>query len=303
MNRKAWKGSALAGVVASALLPMAPQASPVQVGDFSLIDHEGALQQLSRLGNNKAVVVISQANSCAENIDQLHRYKHLRTTWEKQGVKIVMLNSSKDDNVESIRRTAATYGIDFPIMWDETQLVAESLKVAKAGEVLVIEPNSKQVLYHGPLDRPPAPERDDGSSGGKAAPAPLADALAKLVSGNLEGAETVNVPVAKGCDLSFPVATAQAKNVPDYSRDVAPILKENCAVCHVQGGIAPFAMNSYDIVRGFSPMIREVLLTKRMPPAQVDPHVNHFENANYISNERDADPRSLGRRWFAARRR
>ena len=42
-------------------------------------------------------------------------------------------------------------------------------------------------------------------------------------------------------------------------------------------------MNSYEIVRGFSPMIREVLLTKRMPPAQVDPHVSHFQNANYIS--------------------
>jgi hypothetical protein len=53
----------------------------------------------------------------------------------------------------------------------------------------------------------------------------------------------------------------------------------------VQGGIGPFAMTSYDIVKGFAPMIREVLMTKRMPPAQVDPHVNHFQNANYISNQ------------------
>ena len=35
-------------------------------------------------------------------------------------------------------------------------------------------------------------------------------------------------------------------------------------------------MNSYVIVRGFSPMIREVLMTKRMPPMQVDPHVQPF---------------------------
>jgi peroxiredoxin len=284
MNRKAWKSSALASALVAALLPAA-QAGATQVGDFALIDHEGSLQHLSRLGNNKAVVVISQANACAENIDQLHRYKHLRTTWEKQGVKFVMLNASKDDNLQSIRRTASTHGIDFPIMYDEAQLVAENLGVTKAGEVLVIEPNSKRVLFHGPLDRPPAPERDDGTSTAKAAVTPLADAIGLAVAGKTEGAETVNVPVAKGCELSFPAAEAQAKNVPDYAKDVAPILKENCAVCHVEGGIAPFAMNSYDIVRGFSPMIREVLLTKRMPPAQVDPHVNHFENANYISNE------------------
>jgi hypothetical protein len=50
------------------------------------------------------------------------------------------------------------------------------------------------------------------------------------------------------------------------------------------GGIGPFPMNSYDMMKGWSPMIREVLLTKRMPPMQVDPNINHFSNARYISD-------------------
>jgi hypothetical protein len=267
-----------------------------------LIDHQGVQQHLTRLGNNKAVVIISQANSCAENVDALPKYKLLRTTYGKQGIKFLMLNASTDDNLESIRKQANLYDIDFPIMVDESQLVAENLGVTKAGEVLVIDPNTRQVLYRGPLDRSAARGDDGDGDGGRArraprteggaprpAPAPmatpLADVLGKVAAGNYTPTSTVAVDVTKGCAYTFPVKQAHAKQAPDYAKDVAPILKSECAHCHVQGGIGPFAMNSYEVVKGFSPMIREVLLTKRMPPAQVDPHVRHFENANYISNE------------------
>ena len=69
------------------------------------------------------------------------------------------------------------------------------------------------------------------------------------------------------------------KAVPDYATQVAPIIAENCATCHREGGIAPFAFNSSQMLRGWSPMIREVLLTKRMPPGQIDPYVGNFTNS------------------------
>jgi hypothetical protein len=254
------------------------------VTDFGLIDHQGAQQQLTRLGNNKAVVIIAQSNTCQDNIDQLPKYKLLRTLWEKQGVKFLMLNAGKDESADAIRRAAATYDIDFPIMVDETQLVAESLKVSKAGEVIVVNPATLRLLYRGPLDKAVF-QSDDGPATSAAPAQPLAGVLAKAVSGQ-EIKSTVTVDVKGGCNYEFPVKAQHAQTTPDYSKDVAPILKEKCTACHVQGGIAPFAMNNYNVVLGFSPMIREVLLTKRMPPAQVDPHVNRFKNANYItSNE------------------
>jgi hypothetical protein len=43
-------------------------------------------------------------------------------------------------------------------------------------------------------------------------------------------------------------------------------------------------MDSHLMLQGWSPMIREVLLTKRMPPTQVDPYIGHFSNARYISD-------------------
>jgi hypothetical protein len=260
-----------------------PQAGPAVVGDFGLIDHQGVQQQLTRLGNHKAVVIISQSNSCQDNINQLPKYKLMRTMWEKQGVQFLMLNASKDENLDSLRRTASVYDIDFPIMKDETQLVAENLNITKAGEIVVVNPTSMRVMYRGPLDKAQVGGGDDGAAERKAAPQVLAGVLAKAVEGG-EVKETITVENKGGCAIDFPAKAMHASAAPDYAKDVAPILKEKCVQCHVQGGIAPFAMTSYDIVRGFSPMIKEVLMTKRMPPAQVDPHVNKFQNANYISN-------------------
>jgi hypothetical protein len=36
------------------------------------------------------------------------------------------------------------------------------------------------------------------------------------------------------------------------------------------------------MAQGWSPMMKEVLMTRRMPPAQVDPDVRHFTNARYM---------------------
>jgi hypothetical protein len=48
--------------------------------------------------------------------------------------------------------------------------------------------------------------------------------------------------------------------------------------CHQEGGIAPFAMTNYQMVKGFAPMIREVIRTDRMPPYHADPHVGKFSD-------------------------
>jgi len=54
----------------------------------------------------------------------------------------------------------------------------------------------------------------------------------------------------------------------------------------MEGGIAPFAMTSHQMVQGWSPMIREVLYTKRMPPGQIDDaYVHDFRDVAHITVE------------------
>jgi hypothetical protein len=42
-------------------------------------------------------------------------------------------------------------------------------------------------------------------------------------------------------------------------------------------------MDSYDVVKGFAPMIREVIRTDRMPPYNADPHVGKFSDDKNMS--------------------
>ncbi|HYM34567.1 MAG TPA: redoxin domain-containing protein, partial [Steroidobacteraceae bacterium] len=222
MNRKPWKSYVMSAVLTagSMLLAGYSQAEGViTVGDFGLIDHQGVQHQLTRLGDNKAIVLITESTRCPESIDSLPRYKLLRTMWQKQGIKILLLNSSTEDNMQTVRTQAQTYDIDFPILMDETQLVAESLGVTKAGEVLVIDPNTKQLLFHGPLDRQAFGGGDDGeprpAAARKPASTPLADVLGKVVAGNYQPTSTVTAEVTKGCAINFATKGAQAKSVPD----------------------------------------------------------------------------------------
>ncbi len=284
MKSKALINKALSSLLlpASLAIAVSANAETTKVRDFGLIDHQGVQHQLTRLGHQKALVIISQATNCEENIESLPKYKLMRTTWEPMGVKFLMLNSSPEDNLESIRKQAAVYDIDFPIMYDDAQLAAETLNVSKAGEILVIDPKTLQLVYRGPLDKA-APRFRPGEEAPKPVSRPINESLAKMVAG--EKVESTSAPLKSGCDIKFPTQEMHAKAAPDYAKDIAPILKENCATCHVEGGIGPFPMNSYEMVSGWAPMIREVVMTKRMPPAQVDPSINHFDNANYLEIE------------------
>src|SRR5260221_2058069 len=89
----------------------------------------------------------------------------------------------------------------------------------------------------------------------------------------------------RGCLRNLPERErrdAQAKI--SYADRIAPLLVDKCVACHREGGVAPWAMTGYDIVRGFAPMIREVVRTKRMPPWHADPHYGSFAGDRSMSN-------------------
>jgi hypothetical protein len=167
-----------------------------------------------------------------------------------------MINPLGTEQRAAVQAQVDQYGTSIPVLMDDTQLVSEAMGIDKTGEVFLLDPKSFTVLYRGPAD------------------GHLTTALEATIAGMPITAARVKT---SGPAVTYPAKQAHAKAAISYSKDVAPILADNCARCHREGGIGPFAMNSHSIVKGFSPMIREVLLTKRMPPAQIDPHVGHFK--------------------------
>ncbi|MDE0082319.1 MAG: hypothetical protein OXT72_06705 [Gammaproteobacteria bacterium] len=73
-----------------------------------------------------------------------------------------------------------------------------------------------------------------------------------------------------------------------YAEDVAHILQENCVRCHRPGTSAPMALQSYDQVRPWAPMIKQAVVNRMMPPGwYIDRTVGiqDFKNDPSLSDE------------------
>jgi hypothetical protein len=225
------------------------------VGNFRLFDQTGGSHEMHYFSDKKAVVLAVQDFSCPASLKAVATAAE---TVERFGedVEFFVINSTSSREAVAEMHTG-----EARVLIDDAQLVGRSLDLARAGEVLVINPARWTLAYRG-----------DGESG-------LYQALSSVTAGQ---AVSVNQTQAEGCDVVFAPLHGDAIS---YAETVAPILVENCVSCHRPGGIGPWAMDDYNMVRGFALMMREVLLTKRMPPWHADPIVGHWSNDRSISRE------------------
>jgi hypothetical protein len=82
---------------------------------------------------------------------------------------------------------------------------------------------------------------------------------------------------------SGPVSGQAADGGVTFTRDVAPILQENCQTCHRIGSIAPMPLTTYEQVRPFAPLIREKVASRTMPPWPLDHTVGIQDFKNDVS--------------------
>lgn len=262
------------GVAATAKAPAAStsavSSAPAQVDNFRLVTAEGRSEDLYRYGDAKAVVIVMHAVGSPEFRKIAPALQALHSAYSAKGVKVMALNSTAKDSRAAVLAEAKTLGLTVPILMDDNLLVGDQLGATRVSQVFVVNPRTWQVAYSGPLT--------DAAKGALAA-----DAVEALVAG--KPVSVASAP-ATGAPISFPDRSAAAKArfaKISYSREIVPILENKCVACHQEGGIAPFAMNSYETVKGFAPMIRETIRTDRMPPWDVDPKVGHFKDDKSLS--------------------
>jgi hypothetical protein len=250
-----------------------------RVDNFRLLDHAGASHELYYLSDAKAVVLMAYGNGCPIVRQALPTLREIRDRYRAHGVEFLLIDPNRQDDRAAVAEEAKSFGIDLPILMDDTQLIGESLALSRTAEVLVIDPKTWKLVYRGPVD--------DRLAYGAQRPAArkryLIDALDAVLAGKAP-AETQVDPVGCLLDLPGPAEHAGRGKI-SYSEQIAPLLTEKCVSCHRAGGVGPFAMDRYETVRGFAPMIREVIRTKRMPPWHADPHYGAFNGDRSLSVE------------------
>ncbi|QDS98305.1 redoxin domain-containing protein [Adhaeretor mobilis] len=250
-------------------------ATPEQIESFTLKDFRGRAHSLSEI-EEQLVVVAYLGTECP--LAKLYgpRLVELRKKYASRGVSFLAINANLQDSITELAAYARIHQIDFPILKDVGNQVADLMQAERTPQVFVLDQDRK-IRYSGRIDDQygvgyvrDAPERQD-----------LAIALDELLAG-----KSVSTPktTAVGCKIGRqrePVADAEIT----YSNRIAHIFQNRCVECHREGDIAPFALEDYDEVAGWAEMIEEVVREQRMPPWHADPAHGDFTNDRHLSDE------------------
>lgn len=278
-----------------ALLASATSAAESRVGraidNFTLRDYLGTEHTLDELGGDGPTVVAFLGTECPLAKLYAPRLVELADEFESRGVTFVGINSNVQDSVTEMASYARRAGIEFPILKDVGNVVADQFGAIRTPEIFVLDAD-RVVRYWGRVDdqygfqkgvgyQRPEPERRD-----------LAEALNELLDG-----KEVSVPQtsAPGCHIGR-VRQVSVDSEVTYSNQIARVFQKYCVECHREGEIAPFPLRTYDDVVGWGEMIREVVEEQRMPPWHANPAHGSFANDVRMSD----DDKQLVYDWVAA---
>ncbi len=243
--------------------------------EFRLAAPSGKHVSLAELKDKKLIVVMFLGTECPLARLYAPRLNQLAADYADKQVAFVGIDSNLQDTPEEIANYAREHAIEFPVVKDPQNIVADAFGAERTPEVFVLD-DTRTVRYHGRIDG----QYEPGLQKTTNPRSDLSIALDELLAG---GAVTTPETEAVGCYIG-----RQPKPTGDevtYSREIARIFQNRCVECHRQGEIGPFAMTSYGDVIGWAETIREVVDQGRMPPWFADPKVGHFINDARLSDE------------------
>lgn len=273
-----------AGAVVSASLFAASVASAAdttslvgkQLGDFSAKDYRGRSHSLSEYSESAVVVLAFLGTECP--LAKLYgpRLASISQKYAGKGVTILGVNSNRHDSITEISAYARIHEINFPILKDLDNRIADQVGATRTPEILVLD-QKRVVRYHGRVDD----QYGVGYIRDKPQKPFLANAIDSLLASR--PVQTASTEVV-GCFIG-------RKRKPDpnsdvtFSNQVARILNKHCVECHREGEIAPFSLTSYGEVVGWGETMVEVIDDRRMPPWHANPKHGDFLNARVMTTE------------------
>lgn len=124
---------------------------PTKYEDFSLKGVDGKTYSLSDFKNSKAIVIIFVSTECPVSNDYNSRMEKLYQDYKNRGVAFIGINSNKEESVEEIKKHAKKNNLNFLILKDYENKIADVFKASYTPEVYVLSPNF-ELLYHGRID-------------------------------------------------------------------------------------------------------------------------------------------------------
>jgi peroxiredoxin len=246
------------------------------VQDFELSDFRGQPFRLADHAQTKAIVLAFTGIECPLAKLYAPTLVELADHYEQSDVAFLAVNANVQDSVSEMAHFARVHEIDFPLLKDVGNVLADQLGAERTPHVFVLD-ERRQIRYSGRIDD----QYDIGVKRDTADHTFLKDAIDAVLAGT-DVATPMTEPV--GCVIGR-VRETSADAAVTYANDISRILNRHCIKCHREGEIAPFALTEYDEVHGWAEMIDQVVQEQRMPPWYADPAHGKFRNDARLSDE------------------
>ncbi|QDV70532.1 thiol-disulfide oxidoreductase [Rosistilla carotiformis] len=202
------------------------------------------------------------------------RLSALDSELRDRGVRVLGVNSNRQDSLQEVREYVDRYAISFPMAKDYDGAAATLLGATRTPEVFVLDATGK-IRYQGRIDDQYRP----GISRPVATRSELREAIDDLLADR-----PVAMPrtTAVGCIIGQSRPLADEGSI-TFCKQVSRVLQQHCVECHRAGEIGPFALTDYDEVVGWADMSLEVIDQGRMPPWHANPEYGDFLGARQMS--------------------
>ena len=233
------------------------------------------------------LVLAFLGTECPLALQYAPRLVQLSERFAERGVALIGINSNQQDSITELAQYAKERAINFPLLKDVGNVVADQIGAERMLEVFVFD-KDRVVRYRGRIDD----QYVVGRQRKQATREDLAVAIEEVLSGQKVSQSATEVAGCRIGRLRKPCANATVT----YAKDVAPLLNARCVECHRSGEIAPFALTNYAEVAGWADTLLEVVEDNRMPPWHASPEHGKFSNDRRLSD----DEKSLLRAWVEA---
>ena len=227
------------------------------VPNVKFIALDGKTHQLSDFKHCKATVLAMTSTSCPISKKYLLTLVEMAGTLKAQGVQFILVNPTTADKVNEMQAARESFGENAIYVFDKTGELASAIGAKTTADVVVIDA-ARTIGYHGAID--------DQYGLGYSIDAPreryLADGLAAIFDHRQPAIPATTAP---GCALDLSPRPKVAGGI-TYHQQISRLVQRYCIECHRDGGVAPFALDTFDDVVAHAPMIRQVLERGVMPP-------------------------------------
>lgn len=274
------------------------------VAGFSLPDLQGQPVSLSDFPEARAVVLMFTGIDCPIGNLYLPRLVDLSNRYQPKSVTFLAINANAHETRERVATHAGQHQLPFSTLKDTDNRLADTLRVDRVGEVLVLDAD-RRLRYRGAVDDQyvrgaykPQPTRVylEEALNAVLAGQPVPTPLTAVVSCPIERVQPQKPtrqasgpnPEAVAALRRKPSPTPSAPGAVTFAGEIAPLMRKRCQACHRPGEAAPFSLVSYEDARRHGAAIRDVVDQGLMPPWGADPQHGRFANDRSLTEQERA---------------